>query len=94
MRQATLDAAFSIHPTASSAKTCAPMPCLRPSGSTRRQRKRSRHTTTELPSTLVDGNRLTDVKILQDAAKLLAVMKDGPHHNQPDVAGAPQRRVA
>ena len=43
---------------------------------------------------LVDGNPLANVKILQDANKLLAIMKDGQFHKQPDVAGAAQRQVA
>jgi len=43
---------------------------------------------------LVDGNPLTNVKILQDAGKLLAIMKDGQFHKQPDLAGAAQRQVA
>ncbi len=32
---------------------------------------------------LVDGNPLDDVRILQDRAKLLAIMKDGVFHKQP-----------
>jgi hypothetical protein len=43
---------------------------------------------------LVDGNPLTNVKILQDANRLLAIMKDGQFHKQPDIAGAAQRQVA
>ena len=32
---------------------------------------------------LVDGNPLANVKILQDADKLLAIMKDGEFHKEP-----------
>jgi imidazolonepropionase-like amidohydrolase len=43
---------------------------------------------------LVDGNPLANVKILQDADKLLAIMKDGQFHKQPTIAGAAQRQIA
>jgi imidazolonepropionase-like amidohydrolase len=43
---------------------------------------------------LVDGNPLANVKLLQDANRLLAIMKDGQFHKQPDIAGAAQRQVA
>jgi imidazolonepropionase-like amidohydrolase len=43
---------------------------------------------------LVDGNPLANVKILQDRDKLLAIMKDGQFHKQPDIAGAARRQVA
>lgn len=37
---------------------------------------------------LVDGDPLTDIKVLQDAARILAVMKDGQFHKRPEVQGA------
>jgi len=43
---------------------------------------------------LVDGNPLANVKILQDADKLLVIMKDGQFHKQPNAAAAAQRQVA
>jgi imidazolonepropionase-like amidohydrolase len=43
---------------------------------------------------LVDGNPLANVRILQDADKLLAIMKDGQFHKQPTTAGAAQRQIA
>jgi len=38
---------------------------------------------------LVDGDPLADIAILQDKTRLLAIMKDGDFHKQPDVT--PQR---
>ena len=43
---------------------------------------------------LVDGNPLANVKILQDATTLLAIMKDGQFHKEPQVAGQAQRQIA
>jgi imidazolonepropionase-like amidohydrolase len=43
---------------------------------------------------LVDGNPLADVKILQDADRLLAIMKDGQFHKQPTFVGVGQRQFA
>jgi imidazolonepropionase-like amidohydrolase len=43
---------------------------------------------------LVDGNPLANVKILQDADKLLAIMKDGQFHKRPHVAAEAQRQIA
>ena len=43
---------------------------------------------------LVDGNPLANVKILQDADKLLAIMKDGAFHKVPQTAQAAQRQSA
>ena len=43
---------------------------------------------------LVDGNPLANVKILQDADKLLAIMKDGAFHKVPQSAQAAQRQSA
>jgi len=43
---------------------------------------------------LVDGNPLANVKILQDASKLLAIMKDGQFHKEPQIAGQAQRQIA
>jgi imidazolonepropionase-like amidohydrolase len=43
---------------------------------------------------LVDGNPLANVKLLQDADKLLAVMKDGQFHKEPKAAGQAQRQIA
>jgi imidazolonepropionase-like amidohydrolase len=43
---------------------------------------------------LVDGNPLANVKILQDADKLLAIMKDGQFHKQPDAVSTAHRKVA
>jgi imidazolonepropionase-like amidohydrolase len=43
---------------------------------------------------LVDGNPLANVKILQDAGKLLAIMKDGVFHKTPQVQEAARRQSA
>ena len=43
---------------------------------------------------LVDGNPVANVKILQDATKLLAIMKDGQFHKEPQVAAQVQRQIA
>jgi len=43
---------------------------------------------------LVDGNPLANVKILQDADKLLAIMKDGAFHKAPQTTQAAQRQSA
>jgi imidazolonepropionase-like amidohydrolase len=43
---------------------------------------------------LVDGNPLANVKILQDADKLLAIMKDGAFHKAPQTAQAAKRQSA
>jgi imidazolonepropionase-like amidohydrolase len=43
---------------------------------------------------LVDGNPLANVKILQDADKLLAIMKDGQFHKRPQIAAGGQRQIA
>jgi imidazolonepropionase-like amidohydrolase len=43
---------------------------------------------------LVDGNPLANVKILQDADKLLAIMKDGAFHKVPQTGQAAQRQSA
>jgi len=43
---------------------------------------------------LVDGNPLANVAILQDATKLLAIMKDGAFHKKPMVRTEAQRQTA
>ena len=43
---------------------------------------------------LVDGNPVANVKLLQDANKLLMVMKDGQFHKEPQVAAQSQRQIA
>ncbi len=43
---------------------------------------------------LVDGNPVANVKILQDATKLLAIMKDGQFYKEPQVAAQTQRQIA
>lgn len=43
---------------------------------------------------LVDGDPASDVKILQDADKLLAVMKDGRFHKEPAARGKTARTAA
>jgi imidazolonepropionase-like amidohydrolase len=43
---------------------------------------------------LVDGNPLANVKILQDAGKLLAIMKDGVFHKTPQAQEAARRQTA
>jgi imidazolonepropionase-like amidohydrolase len=43
---------------------------------------------------LVDGNPVANVKILQDATKLLAIMKDGQFHKEPQIAAQTQRQIA
>jgi hypothetical protein len=40
---------------------------------------------------LVDGDPLADITILQDKARILAVMKDGEFHRAPPPAGALRR---
>jgi imidazolonepropionase-like amidohydrolase len=42
---------------------------------------------------LVDGNPLANVKILQDSAKILAIMKDGQFHKQPGTSAAEKKRL-
>jgi imidazolonepropionase-like amidohydrolase len=43
---------------------------------------------------LVDGNPLANVKLLQDADKILAIMKDGAFHKEPGTADKAQRQTA
>jgi imidazolonepropionase-like amidohydrolase len=43
---------------------------------------------------LVDGNPVANVKILQDATKLLAIMKDGQFHKHPQTLSQSQRQIA
>ena len=43
---------------------------------------------------LVDGNPVANVKLLQDANKLLMIMKDGQFHKEPVVAAQAQRQIA
>jgi imidazolonepropionase-like amidohydrolase len=43
---------------------------------------------------LVDGDPLADIAILQDRARLLAIMKDGAFHKAPPPALAGRRRAA
>jgi imidazolonepropionase-like amidohydrolase len=40
---------------------------------------------------LVDGDPLADITILQDQARILAVMKDGEFHRAPNLRSAPRR---
>jgi len=43
---------------------------------------------------LVDGNPLANLKLLQDAGKLLAIMKDGTFHKAPSQSAAARRQVS
>ena len=43
---------------------------------------------------LVDGNPLANVSILQDASKLMAIMKDGEFHKNPQTEKEAQRQIA
>ena len=43
---------------------------------------------------LVDGNPVANVKLLQDANKLLMIMKDGQFHKETQVASQSQRQIA
>src|SRR5215470_7199949 len=43
---------------------------------------------------LVDGNPLTDVSMLRDKKRLLAIMKDGSFHKEPQKAAKPARVAA
>ena len=43
---------------------------------------------------LVDGNPVANVKILADASKLVAIMKDGQFHKEPQTASQSQRQIA
>jgi imidazolonepropionase-like amidohydrolase len=43
---------------------------------------------------LVDGNPLASVALLQDAGKLIAIMKDGAFHKAPAVRQEAQRQTA
>ena len=43
---------------------------------------------------LVDGNPVANVKLLQDANRLLMIMKDGHFHKEPQVASPSQRQIA
>lgn len=43
---------------------------------------------------LVDGDPVSDVRLLQDRARLLAIMKDGKFHKQPRLSEQRLRRIA
>jgi imidazolonepropionase-like amidohydrolase len=43
---------------------------------------------------LVDGNPLSDVTMLQDRNRLLAIMKDGAFHKEPRQAAKPAQVAA
>ena len=43
---------------------------------------------------LVDGNPLANVKLLQDADRILAIMKDGAFHKAPRAAAQAQRQAS
>ena len=43
---------------------------------------------------LVDGNPVANVKLLQDAGKLLMIMRDGQFHKEPQIAAQTQRQIA
>ena len=43
---------------------------------------------------LVDGNPVANLKLLQDADKLLMIMKDGQFHKEPRSASQAQRQIA
>jgi hypothetical protein len=43
---------------------------------------------------LIDGNPLANVGILQDETKILAIMKDGEFHKNPQTEQAAQRQIA
>jgi imidazolonepropionase-like amidohydrolase len=43
---------------------------------------------------LVDGDPLSNIAILQDKAKLIAIMKDGQFHKAPEVRSARSRFAA
>lgn len=43
---------------------------------------------------LIDGDPLANIAILQDPARILAVMKDGRFHKEPDIQSAHSRRPA
>jgi imidazolonepropionase-like amidohydrolase len=43
---------------------------------------------------LVDGDPSSDIKILQDPGRLLAIMKDGHFHKQPSVRGQAAKSAA
>ena len=40
---------------------------------------------------LVDGDPLADIRILQQPQRILAVMKDGRFHKEPDIRSARSR---
>jgi len=40
---------------------------------------------------LVDGDPLSNISILRDRAKLLAIMKDGAFHKEPEIRSARTR---
>jgi imidazolonepropionase-like amidohydrolase len=37
---------------------------------------------------LIDGDPLTDIRVLQDSKRILAVMKDGEFHKRPEIQGS------
>ena len=43
---------------------------------------------------LVDGDPLANIALLQDPTRLLAVMKDGKFHKEPDIRSARSLRPA
>ena len=43
---------------------------------------------------LVDGDPLANIAILQDPARMLAIMKDGQFHKEPDIRSARSLRPA
>jgi imidazolonepropionase-like amidohydrolase len=40
---------------------------------------------------LVDGDPVTNIAVLQDQKRLLAIMKDGQFTKEPELAGQPRR---
>ena len=43
---------------------------------------------------LVDGDPVADIALLQDPKRLLAVMKDGRYHKEPELAGQGAQRLS
>jgi len=43
---------------------------------------------------MVDGDPIANITVLQDSRRLLAVMKDGRFHKEPELAGQGARRLS
>ena len=56
--------------------------------------ERRRRTGERASILLIDGDPLADITVLQDKARILAVMKDGEFHRAPPVRGRGMQKLA